>query len=429
MIGARKKVCALAAAAVLIPWGSTEVLAAVRSHSVEAENRIFTGDVSITLEEYQLDEEGREVPYEDGKQVVPGQTVDKIVKIRNEAEPVWIRAEGRYLAEDGPEGSFGEMAGGMGDRWIRCGNYFYWSEPVASGESVCFFRTVTVPAEWDEEREGTDFALEVTAQAVQAAHFTPDFSLEDPWFGIPIEACVHGGGEEEPDTGDGEYSVIFENGSEGFVKIGEDFFGSFGALVPGDSVMDSVKVGSRYDGRVDIWFRTEPAGRTEQEERLLEQLQLAVWSGEELIYEGPLSGGVPEEGILLAEGLSRGENKDLSYRVSMPGELGNAWAVRESGVKWIFRAEYVTSFGGGGSGGGGGKPPSPGPESRPGPVREAVERFVEQALPRLGDAGSSARWLMTGGIGMILLAYAVSRKPEKEGEREWEERKKGCSGD
>ena len=406
-----KERAALIIAAAFWTLGMADARAAVRSYSVETENHIFTGDVSIALEEYELDEMGMEIPYGDGKQVVPGQTVDKIVKIRNEAEPAWLRAEAVCL---GADGAFEEMAGGIGEKWIRRGRYYYYTEPAASGETVCFFRTVTVPAEWDEREAGKSFFVEVTAQAVQAANFTPDFSAEDPWFGVPVETCIHGGGRQSGEQEREEYAVIFENGSEGFVKAGDDFFSNFRELMPGDTVRDSVEIGSRYSGSVDIWFRTEQADQTEQEKQLLQKLRLVIKNGGEQIYDGPLHGGGLESGVLLAQGLRRGESRNLSYEIHMPEELNNFYAVRQAGVRWIFRAEYQTASGGGNSGGGGfvsvsrSAPSLPGKE--PETVYETVRKWIDGTLPKLGDAGPSRLWIFLAGAGAALLAVSAKRK-------------------
>lgn len=185
----KKKGCLLTAAlclmSVLGSSFSQTALGAVRTYSIEVDNHIRTGDVDISLEEYELDAHGEEIPYRDEKVVVPGQRVDKIVKIRNQAEPVWIRAGVEYQAEYGQEEMSDRMLGGMDDRWLKAGAYFYYTEPVNTEETVCLFRNFTVPPEWDEAEN--QFSLEVTAQAVQAANFVPDFQSESPWFGIPIE--------------------------------------------------------------------------------------------------------------------------------------------------------------------------------------------------------------------------------------------------
>lgn len=166
--------------------------AATRTYSTEVTNTITTGDINISLEEFQLNPEGRRIPYVDGKLVVPGQRVDKIVTITNEAQKAWIRAKVEYNTKDGLEGMSDDMLGGISSEWKKCGDYFYYTEPVDTAETVDFFRQVVVPWEWDETCEEKGFSIGVTAQAVQAANFVPDFQTMEPWFGARSGLRRHG---------------------------------------------------------------------------------------------------------------------------------------------------------------------------------------------------------------------------------------------
>ena len=419
----KKKGCLLTAAlclmSVLGSSFSQTALGAVRTYSIEVDNHIRTGDVDISLEEYELDAHGEEIPYRDEKVVVPGQRVDKIVKIRNQAEPVWIRAGVEYQAEYGQEEMSDRMLGGMDDRWLKAGAYFYYTEPVNTEETVCLFRNFTVPPEWDEAEN--QFSLEVTAQAVQAANFVPDFQSESPWFGIPIEKCVHGSYETESKGEEQKFSVVFENGSEGFVKTGEDFFGNFSALMPGDTVEDSVEIGNRSSRDIDLYFRTEIPEQPGESLELLDQLRLSIRKGDRQIYDGPLNGKDLAQEILLAEDLTAGDEESLIYQIHMPEELTNSAALKSAGVRWIFRAEFKTVSGGSSGGGGsGGRPEKPEevtfsqtPEQKELPVAipDRILEFAGGLLPKTGERFPVELWcLMVTGGAMLVLAVLAGRK-------------------
>lgn len=64
----------------------------------------MTGDISISIQECQWNEEGERVPYIDGKRVVPNEKAVKIVTIVNEAEPAWIRAKAEFSGFAGTTG-------------------------------------------------------------------------------------------------------------------------------------------------------------------------------------------------------------------------------------------------------------------------------------------------------------------------------------
>lgn len=103
----------------------TPCMAYAGEYTTEVTNNVTLGDVSISLSEYELDENGKEVPYQNDKQVLPGQTVDKIVRITNNANASWIRVKAEYTSEEGLDSlSDEELTLADGD-WEKIGNYYY----------------------------------------------------------------------------------------------------------------------------------------------------------------------------------------------------------------------------------------------------------------------------------------------------------------
>lgn len=182
------KIFLLAALLSLLAAGTAS---AATSYETEVINNVGIGDISISLEEFELDENGNEVPYENDKVVLPGQKVDKIVRITNEANTAWIRAKLEYTSDDGIRGLSDHMVTLDSDEWIKAGDYYYYLEPVEKDSFIDFVREVRIPTEWDESYADKSFSIIVTADAVQTDNFTPDFTSEDPWFGTVIETCVH----------------------------------------------------------------------------------------------------------------------------------------------------------------------------------------------------------------------------------------------
>ena len=75
--------------------------AGVKTYETNVVNHVSIGDVNVSLSEYELDADGEEIPYKDGKLVLPGQKVDKIVRATNRANPAWIRMRLEYTSDDG----------------------------------------------------------------------------------------------------------------------------------------------------------------------------------------------------------------------------------------------------------------------------------------------------------------------------------------
>lgn len=399
--------------------------AAAYSWSTEAENLITTGNVSIVIQEHQRDEDGNRIPYQDGRLVLPGQRTDKLVSVINEGNTAWIRAKTEYWSEDGLQGMSDDMLDGINALWVRRGEYFYFTEPVPTGSSVEFFREITVPREWGREAAGGKFCIGITAQAIQAAGFTPDFAQEMPWFGIPIEACTRSGYGTESPPGQSEFAVIFESGSEGFVKTSDDFFQNFGSIQPGETRTGSLQIGSHFEKPLDIHFRTEiPENQPEEAGQLMEQLIFTIRGQEQILYRGPLSARRLQEGIVIAGMLEQDQVRKITYSVYMPKSLGNASGMQQAKVRWIFSAQYHTSSGG--SSGGGAAADRAGADAgsvqanKPEIIRipsewltEVSEEFAErmqEVLPFTGDRRRTGLLLavMTSS-GLAVLALASGR--------------------
>lgn len=317
----------------------SSALGAVRQFSTEVDNEITTGDISVSIQEYQWNEAGERIPYTDGKRVLPNERAVKVVTMINEAEPAWIRAKAEF---SGMEDIAGEEAvlEGIPEGWLKCGSYYYWTRPAKTGEEILFFDHVRIPGSWSEESGEKRFAIDVTAQAVQQAHFVPDFQSEDPWFGIPVEECIHSEHTWHRDLEDTRLAIIFENGVDGFFKTEDDFFKVFSAWMPGDTKESSFLLGNRSGRTVNIYFKTRVPRQEEDVMLLLEAMTLMIKKGNTVIYDGPLHGLLLENGLLLASLQAGGKEETITFCVYMPEHLQNQSAMQKARVQWIFSADY-----------------------------------------------------------------------------------------
>lgn len=315
--------------------------------SVSVQNHIRTGDVNIGIQEYEEDA-GREVLCSgtEGRIVLPSQRISKIPRITNYAEPCYVRVKvsGKSMDEDD--------IFGMPEPWIAAGGYYYWPEPLDTGASVDVFRAVTIPSWWTENASGQTVGLTVTAEAVQSAHFTPDFQSEDPWGGQKIELCVHeqDGAVQQVEKVYQSMSVVYEGAARNLVAVPEDFFSNLGTAMPGDTLGDSVSVRNTTETEAEFFFRTEvPAELTDEERDLMEQFSLEITQEGRLVYSGGLD-GKELEGAWVSLGVYQpGEEGEIHFTLQLPSELKNAYAKRETFVNWMFSVqgeEPVTETGG-----------------------------------------------------------------------------------
>lgn len=411
----------LAASTAIAMTGVSVPSYAATSYETDVTNHVSIGDINIRLSEYELDDDGNETAYQNNRLVLPGERVDKIVRTTNLANTAWIRMKLEYTSDDGIKDLSDDMVVLASDEWIQAGDCWYWPEPVEKGESVDFIRQVTIPPEWDETYAGKEFAIVVTAEAVQTANFTPDFEALDPWFGTVIETCTHTIYKEPEAEAEKAFSVVFENGAEGLVHTGDDFFSNWNELMPGDVVSDTVQLKNSYHRPVTLYFRSE----TMSDNALAKALRLKIAAGDKTIYDGTLDGAVTEK-VELAR-LAFRQEAELVYTLTVPTELNNRYAMTSTKTKWTFSVNLKSGSGGGGGGTSGGHSGTPGdPSGGPGVTQEAeqpkpdgegntiqdtVQKVVDKTkdwikghVPKLGDSGME---YILAGISVISLAGII----------------------
>ncbi|MDO5337204.1 MAG: hypothetical protein Q4E89_07050 [Eubacteriales bacterium] len=328
----RKAVLAVGAAFVLAAgvWASFE-------DSVEVTNFLSMGDVQISLAEYELEEEGTEIPYTNSVQIMPGDTISKIPRITNEGEPCWIRARVLYTnSMEEEEGLEASLLLGVSPKWKRQGEYFYYTQVLKNGESADLFKAVEIPWKWTEVHTKQELSITVEADAVQAVHFQPDFSAASPWGDIDVEVCVHERNGRIVDAAEKvELCVEFEGEAHRLVAVPLDFFQNFSDAMPGDELCDKVLIKNTTQEEAEIFFRTGLEEMTREEQEFLEKLELRLSYAGRLLYSGNLAAREADSDISLGT-FSPGEEGSLSFCILVPPELGNAYALRQGRVKWIF---------------------------------------------------------------------------------------------
>ena len=399
--------------------------AATQTYTTETVNTGQMGQVAIELREYELDAQGKEIPYQNEKVVLPGQHVDKIVRISNLGNDAWIRIKAEFLADEGIRGVDHSRLILANDKWVRVGDYYYYTAPVPRGQSVDFIKGFTVPTEINENASGKHFSIHVTSDAVQERNFNPDFTSEDPWFGTLIEQRIYEPFDIDPGAND-TFSVIFKDGAEGFVKPQDDFFHNWGTMLPGDTLSGEVLVGNNYNRVVEIFFNTE----TIADDELLQQLHITIQNGDTVIYEGPLSGTVDK--VSLGK-FKKGQSTTLKYTVHVPEELRNKFALTETKTKWVFSAKLNDSYTGGSkSSSSKDKDPTPekpgvitippdAPNVTPGPVPTpggvgGVDRGNAGAQRfKTGDTNTVLfACLGAGLLGIVLIALLITSKKKRD---------------
>lgn len=407
---------ALLSFAILFTMAVTPINGFAATYSTEVTNNISVGDINIGLEE--SGDTGDEA-------VLPGQKINKTIKIKNKANKAWVRAKFEYSDCDEYKGLSDQDVELESNKWKKIGEYFYRLVPIEDGETIDFVKSFNVPSDWDSEKADKQFTIYTSVEAVQEANFTPDFTKDDPWFGTVIESCVHTTYDITTETRDTPFSVVFENGAEGLVKVGDDFFSNWPSLMPGDTVTDTVKIGNNYSRSMTIFFRTD----TIADDDLISKVHLTIKNGDKVLYDGAMNGEITNE-ISLGS-IKQGEARDLTYTVSIPASLTNEFALAKTSTKWIFYCSYENNNGGNGGGGStsSGNNTTSDTESHmaevpapdPTPNNNAIQvpnvpiiSGIVKKIPKLGESNVSQIILEVSAIGLFFTGIAWKPKKKKE---------------
>ena len=311
--------------------------------SVAVDSHISMGLVDIDLSEYEKDANGNTVIYTNDKTVVPGENISKIPRITNKGENCYIRAKITYEgASDGLDGFSDNDVSGINEDWIKIGDYYYYKKILTQKESVDLFTNVTIPASWTEAHSDQSLGLTIQADAIQAVNFKPDYSAMSPWGNQTIElAMAEEDGEVTETQKNVKLSVEFNGKAHKLIAAPKDFFSNFGKAMPGDVLSDSVNLSNTTDKTAELFFRTDLKNQNADQLDLLDKLQLTISMNGKELYSGNMRADSLNSYISLGK-YKKGEAGKLDFTVSVPKELGNAYALKDADVRWIFTVREQT---------------------------------------------------------------------------------------
>ena len=168
-------VIALLMFALILPIGGT---LAYFTQSETAHNVITTGNVDIKLEEFSENEEGELVPFEDISGMMPGQSASKIVQVKNTGSgDTWVRIKldprftlDKDYAEPGFAPDVDDVIPEINEKdWQFKEGYWYYNKVLKPGDTTePLLKSVKFAEKMGNNYQGSEFALDVVAEAVQA---------------------------------------------------------------------------------------------------------------------------------------------------------------------------------------------------------------------------------------------------------------------
>lgn len=296
-----------------------------------ADHGLGFGGIEVSLDVYAEDGQGdRTDPY---PILFPGQPASYVIQVNNHYDASWVRVRiDGLLNEEEPI----EVIPLSDSRWIRRGDYYYYTEPLGCEESVVMCRAIEIPP--DAGYQGT-VSLGISAGAIQAENFQPDFDREDPFRGVKTEATAHideGQWQHNMEQVQGPVHISYDDAASSLV----DDTGLFGdgdgpnALLPGTRLQDSFLVRNDSGNIKELsLFSMETGEHIPEAKRVLLQIE----RDGRLLYQDSLLNEDLKQGILLAV-LPPGTESRVTFTIRVPEDMTNAMAVQNIAVEWAFQA-------------------------------------------------------------------------------------------
>lgn len=324
-------------------WISAAAAFAGYASKIIIHNNISAGIVDIRLEELMENENGEYSDYADDKVVVPAQKISKIPRITCLEASCYVRAKAYWNTEGNKKGqeifSISEDDfGGIGRGWVKAGDYYYYTRALKKGGYIDFFRSIKFPDSYTEGTAGQKLTVWVEVDAIQSAHFMPDFDSDDPWHGATIIKSIKSrDGEVRESISVSNMEITFEGNAKKLISNTDNCFEAFGELMPGDTKKGSLKVWNTTKEEQDIRLRISVPEQDKKAIDLLSEIDLCIKNDGETIFESTAADGL-EDDIYLGRYEPGGKSR-LTFELHMRETVNNRLALSEGKTAWMFLAE------------------------------------------------------------------------------------------
>lgn len=143
-------------------------------------NVVTMGKVDGTLTESNVPKDAKGQKYDNVK---PGDTIKKDPKVTlaKDSENAYVRLKVDYkgLNKEQCADLDSAIKSALNKGWVLGDDgYYYYNEILKAKESTTAFKSFDIPASWGNEMADLTFYVNVTAEFIQAEHFTPKYTDE-----------------------------------------------------------------------------------------------------------------------------------------------------------------------------------------------------------------------------------------------------------
>jgi len=254
-----------------------------------------------------------------------GDNVSIIPKVQNLGESCYLRIKVEYINS---ETNYADYIINMSSDFQLYEEYYYYKSVVQSGDVIKIFDGVKIPEEIKQKK----IKLTITAQAIQARNFEPDYTLSDPWKNIqPTESSNT---SYDLDSKNNSITVLFEDGVEKYVTIKNDFFKNIPNILPGDIYEDIIEINNKLGDNAKYYLDYK---NLEKEYELLKKIDLVITNEDGMIV---YSGKIDDINHVLLGTYKNNDNDKLLLKLLVPSDLENEFELIIPKFELIISADY-----------------------------------------------------------------------------------------
>jgi len=291
----------------------------------DAESNISTGAVDISLKEYNGN---NELFLDNGKKVMPGEEIILIPRINNIGIECYLRAKITYTIAD-ETFNISDYIEGEYSNWTKKADYYYYDSVLNKGESVDLFNKIKIP-NVGSEYQGKVIVLHIVVDAIQSRNFDGD------WDNVEIKESID---RTYDINNNGSSSVIFEEDTNKYITIDDNFFGDLANMLPGDKKSEEITIfNSSYD-KNEYFLAIDYENLDSIEKELLRKINLKITNskGEVLTFSNLEDKSKHSLGTY-----SHNEGDKITIELSLPVDIDNDYSKLFAKIIWRFSYDVIS---------------------------------------------------------------------------------------
>ena len=295
------------------------------SEIYDAESKLSTGAVDISLKEYN---ENNELFTKNGSMVKPGEEIVLIPRINNLGIDCYLRAMITYTIDSETFNILDYIEGDYSN-WTKKGDYYYLDSILKKGKSVDLFNKVKIP-NTSSESQGQIVDIHIVVEVVQSKNFDGD------WENVEIKKSIDR-------TYDMDYTgssqVIFEDDVGKYISLDNHFFDNLGNMIPGDKASEEITIfNSSYD-KIEYFLAIDYGNLNNLQKKLLNKISLNIKNSKgEVLASSNL-----ENKRKLSLGIfSRNEKDKITIELSLPKNIDNEYSKILTKIMWRFSYDVIS---------------------------------------------------------------------------------------